>query len=135
VPGRLDGTGAAVATVVDELQAATDTVLEPLRARQAGEREAVAARAERYGERGTGRREMEERHRREERRLRTDELRSGLATLASVYRDRLVAGGGQARACLDALEALRAANEVLVRNPNETLQLQALFLRLTAASR
>src|SRR5581483_6095611 len=87
------------------------------------------------GERGAGRRELEERQKREERRLRTDELRSGLATLAGVYRDRLVGGSSPAGAktSVAALQALRTTNEALVRNPNETLQLQALLLRLSGA--
>ena len=36
-----------------------------------------------------GRKAIEDRHRREQRQVRTDELRAGLATLASAYRSRL----------------------------------------------
>ena len=56
--------------------------------------------------------------------------------MASVYRDRLEAGGSgrDARASIAAIEALRATNEAFIRNPNETLQLQALLLRLGAAA-
>src|SRR3954468_1904076 len=92
VPGRLDGTGATVAALVGELLAATDTVLEPIRERHSEEKAALDERLKLTGERGAGRRELEDRQKREERRLRTDELRSGLATLASVYRDRLESG-------------------------------------------
>ena len=131
VPALLDGTGAMVARLVDELLAATDTVLEPLRSRHLAEREALEERVQITGERGAGRKELDERQRREERRLRTDELRSGLATLAAVYRDRLTAESGSARSAVEALGALRNTNEALVRNPNEPLQLQALLLKLS----
>ena len=130
VPARLDGTGATVVQLVDELVASTDTVLEPLRARHAAEREALDERVKVTGERAGSRKEIEDRQKREERRLRTDELRSGLATLAGVYRDRLASGKGDASAAVAALDALGATNEALVRNPNEALQLQALLVRL-----
>lgn len=133
VPRRLDGTGAAVAVVAAEL---VDLIgragVEPLQARQAQEMTALDERVERAGERGSGRRQLEERHKRELRRLRTDELRHGLATLASVYRDAMASGGDGAtsRSWADAVAAIQQAIEALVRNPNELLLLQALLLRL-----
>ncbi len=127
---RLDGTGAAVVTLADELMASGETVLRPLEQRQAAEMAEAEERARLYGERGSARRELEARHRREQRRLRTDELRFGLATLASGYRDRLAAGP-DTQACLEALDAIAAANEALARNPNQTLLLQALLVRLS----
>lgn len=130
VPLRLDGTGTAVARLADELMASGETVLGPLEQRQAAELAEAEERARLYGERGSARRELEARHRREQRRLRTDELRFGLATLAARFRDRLGAGT-DTQACLDALDAIAAANEALARNPNETLLLQALLVRLS----
>ncbi|HEX2039159.1 MAG TPA: hypothetical protein VHF47_05420, partial [Acidimicrobiales bacterium] len=131
VPERLDGRGATVATLVDELLASLDTIVEPLAARHAEEVAALDERARLYGERGLGRKELLERHKREQRRARMDELRFGLAALAGAYRDRLLtAEGRRAAAALAALEAVAAANEALVRNPNETLFLQALLLRI-----
>ena len=56
-----------------------------------------------------------------------DELRFGLATLQGVYRDALTAGDAPG---LDAVAAITEAAEALLRNPNETLLLQALLLRL-----
>lgn len=141
VPDRLDGTGAAVASLADELLASADELLEPLRARQQAEADDLEARAERYGERGSGRgsgrKELADRHKREQRRVRMDELRAGLATLAGAYRDRLVgaADGGGGRRALAALDAIADANEALERNPNEALLVQALLVRLTEASR
>jgi len=102
----------------------------PLEARQAAEADALAERVARTGERGSGRKELADRHKRELRRLRTDELRFGLAILSGAYRDALVAGTAGATACANAVDALRIAAENLVRNPNEALLLQALLLRL-----
>ena len=132
VPTRLDGSGAAVVVLTEELRSAIETVLEPVRAAHQLEVAQIEERAREYGERGPGR-DLEARHRREERRARTDELRAGLATLAAHYRDRLASGvtGAEATRCLNAVAAIDAANEALIRNPNEVLWLQALLLRLS----
>ncbi|HYI62588.1 MAG TPA: hypothetical protein VEW93_12375 [Acidimicrobiales bacterium] len=142
VPSRIDGTGATVAAVVDELRAALDDAARPLEARQVVEVADLTARIERYGQRGSGARELEARHKRQLRRLRADELRMGLAELAHHYRDRLVGAAladghehpGAERVHVEeaggALAALRDAGEALLRNPNEELLLQALLLRL-----
>ena len=131
-PDRLDGSGAAVVTVADELRLAIETVLEPVRAAHRHETEQLAERAKAVGEKGPGR-DVEARQRREERRARTDELRAGLSTMAGVYRDRLAGGatGDAAARCIAAVTAIDAANEALIRNPNEVLWLQALLMRLS----
>jgi len=130
VPGRLDGTGAAVAVVAAELAQLIATAgVDPLHARHRAELEALEERATRYGDR-VNRRQVDEQHRRELRRLRIDELRFGLATLQQAYRDALVDGSGPTGQCLDAVDAIVEAAEALERNPNETLLLQALLLRL-----
>jgi DNA polymerase-3 subunit delta' len=130
IPDRLDGTGATIAVLVGELVEAADELVVVLKAQQASELESLR---ERSGERAMpGRQAIEERHRREQRRVRTDELRAGLATLASAYRARL-AEGGPPRALAHALSCAAAVDEAataLVRNPNEALLLQALLLRL-----
>jgi DNA polymerase-3 subunit delta' len=131
---RLDGTGATVALLANELvQLLGSAAVGPLEARHAEERAAVEARIERSGERGAGRKQLQDRHRRELRRLRADELRYGLALIAAVYRDALATGAapGAARGYLQSLEAIQAASEAIVRNPSELLFLQALLLRLT----
>jgi DNA polymerase-3 subunit delta' len=131
LPGVLDGTGATVARLVDELGAVLDSAaVAPLEARHAAEVAELAERVERYGERGAGRRQMEDRHKRERRRLRTDELRFGIATLQAGYRDALAAGHGDMQAWLKAVDRLHEAAEALVRNPSEALLLQALLLDL-----
>ncbi|HEY2330916.1 MAG TPA: hypothetical protein VGH94_03285 [Acidimicrobiales bacterium] len=137
VPDRLDGTGAAVAVLVEELRAMIDDAAAPLAASQAEEvrvlEELVAAR----GERGSGRRRLEEAHRREQRRHRTEELRYGLTILASRYRDALVAAAdGAAPSRRDGADLLASlakidrASRALARNPNETLLLESLLLGL-----
>jgi DNA polymerase-3 subunit delta' len=131
VPSRLDGTGATVAVVAAELAELLGSAgVATLEARQAGEVAEMAERVERTGERGSGRKVLADRHKRELRRLRHDELRFGLATLAGVYGDALTAGAGDARGCMDAVGAIQAAAEAMVRNPTEALLLQSLLLKL-----
>jgi DNA polymerase-3 subunit delta' len=130
---RLDGTGATAAVLAAELLELVDGVIEPVRARQAEEQLAMEERAKQYGERGIGRRDLETRQKREQRRVRMDELRSGLAVLAGAYRDHLVAGTPGAPEHMAAVAAVRKANEALEHNPNETLLLQALLVRLPRA--
>lgn len=130
VPARLDGTGAAAAAIVAELIAMVDVVeAELLRERHAEEVAELDRRAKELGERGIGRDELERRHRRERRRLRTDELRLGLATIAGTYRHALA--GHDARQAIDAIGVLDEAAADLTRNPNEVLLLQALLVRLS----
>jgi DNA polymerase III subunit delta' len=131
VPERLDGTGATVAVVASDLAALLgEAGVATLEARQAAELAELDERVARTGERGAGRKVLAERHKRELRRLRHDELRFGLATLAGVYRDALAAGEGDARANIDAVAAIQAAAESMIRNPTEALLLQSLLLRL-----
>ena len=133
VPSRLDGTGAMVAAIVDELLGLIDAAAEPLAARQAAELADLEARVAQIGERGSGRKTLEDRHKRELRRHRTDELRAGLAAVAGTYRDALAAGATRHPSeIIAALDALSDAFEALERNPNEPLLLQHLMLRLPA---
>ncbi|HUO47395.1 MAG TPA: hypothetical protein VMU09_01050 [Acidimicrobiales bacterium] len=140
VPTRLDGTGATAGALAAELVRRADETVEPLRERHRLEMEALEAAADQAGARGvTGRKDVEARQRRVERRWRTDELRAGLATLAGAYRDRLVArsageaaGGVRLRELTGAVAAVEEAATELVRNPNETLMLEALLVRLSA---
>jgi DNA polymerase-3 subunit delta' len=133
VPHQLDGNGHTVWRLTSELRSMIDDAQAPLDARHAEEVAALEERIERYGERGSGRRELADRHKREVRRHRTDELRFGLATLQSRYRDELGSGrahGAHAQPLLAAVAAIDDANEALIRNPTEALLLNALLLRL-----
>jgi DNA polymerase-3 subunit delta' len=133
VPGRLDGTGATVVLMAEELTAAASEPVEAVKARQATEIAGLVAQAERAGERAiAGRAIIEDRHRREQRRVRTDEMRAGLATLASVYRARLD-GSPPLQVLSTALRAVELVGEAadrLTRNVNDILLLEWLLLRL-----
>jgi DNA polymerase III subunit delta' len=134
VPRRLDGSGAAVSVIVDELVAAIDNAAAPLVARQAMELEDLEDRVAHYGERGSGRRQVEENHKREQRRHRTDELRFGLGVLADVYRRALDTNPRTAADLLIAVHAIDRAAEALPRNPRLELLLQSLLLQLPPAA-
>ena len=131
IPDELTGTGSRACELVDQVRSGMDAAQGPLETRQAQELEQLAARVEQLGERGSGRADLVAQHKREVRRLRTDELVFGLAVMSRVYRDRLVAGYDPAAE--SALAAIQAAAENLIRNPNEALLLQDLFLRLSPA--
>jgi DNA polymerase-3 subunit delta' len=132
IPHTLDDTGATVARLVAELRSLIEDAAAPLEARHAAEVAELEERIGRYGERGSGKRELVERHRRELRRHRTDELRFGLATLAASYRDTLATSPPalDPRSAVDAIALIDDAHQSLERNPNETLLLQALLVRL-----
>jgi DNA polymerase III subunit delta' len=134
VPDELDGTGAVVVRQVAGLRGLIDDALVPLTKRQADEVAELTAFEDEYGTRGSGRRTIEERHKREVRLLREDELRLGLATLAGRYRDRLL-DAAEPATLVAACGRITAASEALIRNPNEALLLEALFLDLPSLAR
>lgn len=128
IPDKLDGTGSTVHELTAQLRDGMDGAQEALEVKHAGELEALQERVELTGERGAGRADLVAKQKRELRRQRVDELRFGLATLARIYRDRLVAQADPAAE--EALVALRRTSEALIRNPNEPLLLQAMLLDL-----
>ena len=131
VPSRLDGSGATVAVLAAELvDVLGSAAVAPLVSRHAAEAAELEERVKRSGERGAGRKVLADRHKRELRRLRTDELRYGLALLAGSYRDALVERRVDAVAALAGLDALQKAAQALLHNPGEALLLQALLVRL-----
>jgi DNA polymerase-3 subunit delta' len=155
VPTRLDGTGATAAKIADELFALLEASVAPLKSLHEAERAELEARNAKAAEIGASGRagkagsrtaktmltagvaELEARHKRAERRQRTDELRAGLAALAGAYRDRLVVAssrGGRA-AALGALDCIDKLAHDLEYNPAELLALQALVTRLDLITR
>lgn len=131
LPGRLDGTGATAAKLAAELVAAVNEPVEVLKERQARHLEHLAEEASAAGERGVpGRADLDARFRREQRRVRTDELRSGLATLAGLYRSRLDSGPAPARGAIGAIGLIDEAASRLLLNVNETLLLEWLLVKL-----
>lgn len=136
VPARLDGTGNTAMRVSAELMGLIEAAAEPLSVRQAAEVTELEARVAAMGERGSGRKQLEERHKRELRRHRTDELRSGMAVVAGSYRDALVQGHlARPDSVATAVQRIHRAIEALDRNPNENLLLQALLLELPSLPR
>lgn len=133
VPDRLDGTGARAVETADDLLAMIDDAMAPLVARHGREVEALEELVSVRGERGSGRKDLEAKHKREIRRYRTDQIRAGLADLSRRYRDEFVTTGSPG--ATEALAALSQTGADLVRNPNERLQLVALFGRLTRSGR
>ncbi|MHB8288462.1 MAG: hypothetical protein ACYDEY_04350 [Acidimicrobiales bacterium] len=144
VLGKLDASGATTAHLADQLLSASEESLSVLRTRQAGEIEALSRRNSAIGEPASrGRKELEERHHREERRWRTDEIRSGLGALAGACRDRLIEIIGDrdsivvnpdASRLLRSVASVNAASRALVRNPNEPLLLQALLVKISSSA-
>jgi DNA polymerase III subunit delta' len=129
VPDRLDDTGATVYRLVAELRASIDDAQAPLDVRHAAELGELEERVARTGERGSGRSELDRRQKRQVRRHRTNEVRFGLATLAGRYRDE-AARAERPGPYVEAVDAIGEAAEALIRNPNEALLLEAVFLRL-----
>jgi len=138
VPERLDGSGATVSVLAAELIAAGEELVAVLKEQQEAELVALSEASVRAGERRlVGRPTIEDRHRREQRRVRSDELRAGLAILAGAYRARLDTQGLQSRrisALAGAIDAIAATSEAMTRNPNELLLVQNLLIELDGAS-
>lgn len=130
LPFRLDGTGRAAVTAAEALLDMIERSAEPLLARHAEENAELDAYIAEMGERGSGKKRLEDRHKRELRRHRTEELRSGLAVLAATYRDAAVEGTTarpeETATAVAAVHRIHAAIEVLVTNPNERLLLESL---------
>jgi len=129
MPRRLDGTGARAAEIAAEIKALIDDAQSVIDARHEREVAELEERIERYGQRGSGKKDVQDRHKREVRRHRTAELRLVLATFAGVYRDVL----GTARhpdAIVVGITRLEDAARKLEVFPNEALLLQALLAQL-----
>ncbi|MBM3661815.1 MAG: hypothetical protein FJW94_02815 [Actinobacteria bacterium] len=134
-PERLDGSPHTAMTIADELVATLDEVAEPLEELHAAELAELDAAEQSFGERRPGeRKRLQERHQRAERRVRTDELRAGLAALGDRYRDALVAGG-DAGAFTAAAALVQELCDALVFNPRERLQVEALLVQLPPLGR
>lgn len=140
VPARLDGSGATVALLADELVELLKRSVEPLVARQEAELAALAQSNQAalgnvparlaQGATRQGARELEERHKREQRRQRTDELRAGLAAVAGAYREEVVSGALSPEKAAGAVALVDKLSADLAYNPGELLALQALLVGL-----
>jgi DNA polymerase-3 subunit delta' len=129
MPRRIDATGARAAELAAEVKALIDDAQGVIDARHEAEVVELQERIERYGQRGSGKKDVEDRHKREVRRHRTAELRFALATMAGVYRDDL-ATARHPDQVVAAIHRIEQAALALERFPNEALLLQALFAQL-----
>ncbi len=141
VPERLNGSGEVVASLVRQLLDSADSAVAPLKAEHAEELERLTAESKELGERTLpGRKELIDHQNREERRWRTDAVRAGLGAMARAYaamlRGQLHDAGAEverrAKAATEAVGLITEATRTLPRNPNDTLLLQALLVRLGA---
>jgi len=128
---RLDGTGAAVVKIVADLMDQIDNATGALVIRQERELDELESRVLLTGERGSGRKNLQDRHKRELRKLRTDELRSGLAMFAKTYSDLLCAQPeiADGEEIISAIKSIHKTISSLGLNTNEILALHALLLR------
>jgi DNA polymerase-3 subunit delta' len=143
VPERLDGASSRASELVAELGAAVDAALAPLVALQEEELARLTANAREMGQRALpGRREVEARFKREQRRFRQEDLRFGLSALTLAYRERLLEGleglddGDRrgrvlVRGAIEAIELIDATARELAGNVDETLALTNLLLSLS----
>jgi DNA polymerase-3 subunit delta' len=134
VPHDLDGSGAVAMRSAASLLDSIEEAAEPLRRRHETEVAELDERIRTSGERGSGKKQLEDRHRRELRRYRIDELRSGLSAMAATYRDSAIADDTvDVLRCADAVHRIHRAIETLDRNPNERLLLESLLWSLPDA--
>lgn len=131
VSRELDGSGTVAMRLAANLLAMIDQAAAPLTERHVGEIAELDARIKEFGERGSGKKQLDDRHKRELRRHRTDELRGGLATMAATYRDAMTSGTAvDIDGCATAVHRIHVALESLERNPNERLLLESLLWAL-----
>jgi DNA polymerase-3 subunit delta' len=133
VPSKLDGTGNAASELAIAVAAAIDAAAENLVQRQADEYAQLKARVDDGAATKGALSTMEANHKRQQRRMRVDELRSGFATIAQELsrRMRLAPDERMVNRAQAALASLQWASESIEFNPNESLLLQGLFVRLT----
>ncbi len=131
ISARLDGTSAAIVKIVADLMDHLDKAAEALETMHERELKELDERVALTGERGSGRKNIADRHKRELRKLRTDELRSGLSVFASSYKDLLTQNPDTSDGdeIIAAIAAIHKTISALGLNINENLALHALLLR------
>ncbi|MEI8049861.1 MAG: hypothetical protein WCI12_00295 [Actinomycetes bacterium] len=136
IPDLLDGTGAVVGRLAQEIKESMDEAVAPLVAQHDAEMKAREAEAKSMGERGVvGRTEIIARNKRQVRAYRMIELRAGLGVLARVYRDRMAQAaaaddGETIRRCATAVDMVSSMAADSKRNLREVLSLEGLLFNL-----
>ena len=125
----LNGTASTAMAAVDMVLETTEQASAPLEAQHADERAHADEQAETYGF-SASRGALNDRHRRELRRLQTDELTMGFAALSAQIRGDIGSGCLQAEAAAKQMDAINEAAEALRFNANQRLALSAMFIRL-----
>jgi DNA polymerase-3 subunit delta' len=130
IPYKLDGSGATVALIVDQIFELIEQATVPLIAEQKKELDELEARVSLTGERGSGRKALQDRHKRQLRKFNTDELRSVLSTIAGTYHALIISDTQfpDESKYHDAIHRIHKAMGSLGLNVNEELLLQSLFL-------
>lgn len=136
VPLDSDGSGHRALALVDDIMQRIEDAAAPLEAVFAQERTDLEARIKITGERGGGRKALEDSQKRRLRKHQTDELRNGLAVTAGVYRDAMSHSHNAHRLAdfAAAIADIHTSMERLKLNVNETRLLQSLFMRLPTVS-
>ncbi len=130
---RLDGSGARAAEVVEEVLAAIEASATPLKDKQLSELSEQQSRAEKYSLTTIGASpSTRDRHKRELRRLTTDELHMGFEVLTEEIRKRTLTKDYSAQAAATRLQAVRATADLMIYNVNNRLALQNLMLQISA---
>jgi DNA polymerase-3 subunit delta' len=135
LPRRIDGHHSTAVRLSTEILAAIESSLDVYKTKHDAEVEALEERVKMLGERGSGRKALADRHKRELRRHRTNELRSGLRVLSLSYRDAIArlsesAVPHEVLGLADAVSRIGRASEKLSRNANERLLLEDLLMSL-----
>ena len=131
IASQLDGTGSAVVRIVQDLMDHLEKAAEAIEIMHEREMKELEERVALTGERGSGRKAVSDRHKRELRKLRTDELRSGLSIFAGAYKDLLSADPDNENGdeIIAAIALIHKTISSLGLNTNENLALHALLLK------
>ena len=135
VPTRLNGTTSRAIEIATELLNAVESSLASYESKQEAELAELEERVKFLGERGSGRKILTDKHKRELRRYKTDELRSGLRMLTLVYSEALkksteATAHYQTDSYVRAVKKIRDASVALSRNVNEKLLFENLLMSL-----
>lgn len=136
IPRRIDGTGATVIAIVEQIASMLDDCVEAIRQRHEQEIADLEQNLAVMGVKRGGKKALEEKHKREIRRHRTDELRAGLAEVAGTYRDELTRNERILRpeAYTEAVSRIHEAMRHLALNVNESIMLRDLIWSLPSPS-
>lgn len=136
IPRRIDGTGATVISIVEQIISMIDDSVEPIHQRHEQEIEELEKTLSVMGVKRGGKKALEDKHKREVRRHRTDELRDGLSEIAGVYRDELARTERILRpeAYVVAVTRIHEAMRHLALNVNEAILLRDLIWSLPSPS-